>query len=324
MKTIIKYFILFIALVATSLSLAACGGNEDTIAIVKFGTHTSLDEIENSIMEEIKEKLPNIKIKNYDCNFSPDIITANISSIKSNKNVKVCVAIATPVAAVAKSMLTDIPVVFAAVSDPVAAGIVENMNAPEGNITGTSDAIDIAKLVDLATEVNHEVKTLGYIYTASEANSISNLEKLSAYAIANGYTLRAKQISNAAEITEVSNSLLTGSNKVDALIVTDDNNVASAMSVLALKCAEAKVPCYCAADSEIKDGGFMGYSVSYSALGRKTGNMVCDIINGKAINEIPVSVFESSELNLFYNSDFVLKSGISIPDNLLEKATDLK
>ena len=91
MKTIIKYFILFIALVATSLSLAACGGNEDTIAIVKFGTHTSLDEIENSIMEEIKEKLPDIKIKNYDCNFSPDIITANISSIKSNKNVKVCV-----------------------------------------------------------------------------------------------------------------------------------------------------------------------------------------------------------------------------------------
>lgn len=324
MRKIIKCLVLFIAMLATSLSLVACGEDEDIIAIVKFGTHTSLDEIEDAIEAEIKDKLPNFKIKNYDCNFSADIITTNITAIKSNKNVKVCVAIATPVAAVAKSMLTDIPVVFAAVSDPVAAGIVENMAAPEGNITGTSDAIDIARLVDLAKEVNPNTKTLGYIYTASEANSVSNLEKLITYAETNGYTLKTKQISNAAEITEVSNALLTGPSKIDALIVTDDNNVASAMSVLALKCAEAKVPCYCAADSEIKDGGFMGYSVSYTALGTKTGNMVVEIINGKAIEEIPVSIFEASELNLFYNSSFVEYSGISIPANLLEKAKDLK
>ena len=85
MKTIIKYFILFIALVATSLSLAACGGNEDTIAIVKFGTHTSLDEIENSIMEEIKEKLPNIKIKNYDLLNAKMISIPSIGDIKASK-----------------------------------------------------------------------------------------------------------------------------------------------------------------------------------------------------------------------------------------------
>ncbi len=324
MKKIIKCFAVLLVMLVSVFTLAACGGSEETIAIVKLGTHTSLDEIEDAIEAEIKEKLPNYKIKNYDCNFSADIITTNISAIKSNKNVKACVAIATPVAAVAKSMLTNIPVVFAAVSDPVAAGIVENMEAPEGNVTGTSDAIDIAKLVDLAKEVNPETKTLGYIYTASEANSVSNYEKLSKYASESGYTLKAKQISNAAEITEVANSLLKGSNKVDALIVTDDNNVASAMNVLAAICAEAGVPCYCAADSEIKDGGFMGYSVSYTALGTKTGSMVCDIINGKAISDIPVSVFESSELNLFYNSDFVKNSGIVVPEELLAKATDLK
>lgn len=324
MKKIVKVLFLFIMMLATSLSLVACGSKEDMIAIVKFGTHTSLDEIEEAVMAELSEKLPNFKIKNYDCNFSADIITANISSIKANKNIKACVAIATPVAAVAKSMLTDIPVVFAAVSDPVSAGIVANMDAPEGNITGTSDAIDIEKLVELAKEVNPNTKTLGYIYTASEANSIANLEKLTSYAKENGYILKAKQISNAAEITEVSNSLLTGSGKIDALIVTDDNNVASAMSVLALKCASAGVPCYCSADSEIKDGGFMGYSVSYKALGKKTGNMVFEILNGKEIKDIPVSVFEASELNLFYNSSFIENSGITVPNQLLEKGTDLK
>lgn len=288
--------------------------NAKNIAVVKLGTHTSLNEIEDNIKATLSS-LDGYNINYYDCNFQSDLIAQTLQSLdKSNLACVVCIA--TPTAVMASNMFDDIPVVFSAVSDPESSGVIGN------NVTGTSDMIVLDKLVNLALEVDSSTKRIGYIYTSTEANSISNKNKLTDICKDNNLSLIAKSINNAAEITETFNSM---KDDVDCFIVSDDNNVASGMDNFSNLCAKNNIKMYCAADSEIKDGGMMGYSINYSSLGVYTANQVIDIVkNKKAVSEIDVKYFDSSELSLYYNSMFLSSaSKVSIPQYLLDNAIDL-
>ena len=218
-------------------------------------------------------------------------------------------------------MYDKTPIVFSAVSDPEGAGILA-----EGvtNVTGTSDAMQIGSLIDLAYTVDSSITRIGYIYTESENNSLTNLAKLKSLSSEKGFSLVEEPIAKTADLTEAFNAI--NDEGIDALIVTDDNNVAAGMDNLANLAATNNIPMYCAADSEIKDGGMMGYSISYTALAKKTGEQVLEIVkDGKSPNEIPVKYFDQpSDLNLYYNSDYLkVATGISIPESLLLEATDL-
>lgn len=336
MKKLFKAVVALGAVALTGAALASCGGSNEVdihankigtgdqkIAVVKYLSHTSLNMIEDAIVEEIVDKLDESKytLTKYDGAADSAIISQTLSQLKS-ENTDIVICIATPVAVAAKAAFvgTDTKVVFAAVSDPVAADIVSNLDAPEGNITGTSDAVDLEKQLELAYQVNPNLKKIGYIYTGGEANSVANLNRLTELAETKDLELLDRQISTPAEITEVANALVS---KVDALIVTDDNNVASAMPTLSTILIENKVPCYCAADSEIMDGGMMGYSINYEKLGKDTADMAVDLLGGKAVKDVPVKVYQSNELALYYNSIFVNNANITIPAELLAKAKDL-
>ena len=115
-------------------------------------------------------------------------------------------------------------------------------------------------------------------------------------------------------MSEVANVLVSN---VDAVLVTDDNTVASAMSVLGDICVEAKKPCYTGADSLVKDGGMLCVGINYQTLGEYTADMVIEILNGKAISEIPVKVFNDN-LKIYLNEDFVKNAEIVIPNSILE------
>ena len=305
------------------LSAKVIGTGSQKIAVVKYMSHTSLNMIEDSIVGEIVEKLDekDYTLTKYDGAADSGLISQTMSSLKSN-GTDIVICIATPVAIAAKAAFvgTNTKVVFAAVSDPVSANVVSNLRSPEGNVTGTSDAVDLDKQLELAYKVNPNLKNIGYIYTGGEANSVANKTRLQALAQTKGFTLTDKQITSPAEITEVANSLV---GKIDALIVTDDNNVASAMPTLSTILIENKIPCYCAADSEIMDGGMMGYSINYTKLGKDTADMAVDLLAGKAVKDVKVKVYSSNELTLYYNSIFVNNAGITIPQDLLSKAKDL-
>jgi len=308
---------------AVDIHAKVIGNGKEKIAVVKYMSHTSLDMIENSIVGEIVEKLDekDYTLTKYDGNADAGLISQTMSSLKAN-NTDIVICIATPVAIAAKAAFagTNTKIVFAAVSDPIAANIVSNLDAPEGNITGTSDAVDLDKQLELAYKVNPSIKNIGYIYTGGESNSIANFNRLSNLAVRKGFKLIDKQITSPAEITEVVNSLVS---KIDALIVTDDNNVASAMTSLSTILIRNKIPCYCAADSEIIDGGMMGYSINYEKLGKDTASMAVEILNGKAIKDVKVKVYSSNELVLYYNSVFVNSANINIPEDLIKNAKDL-
>lgn len=337
MKKLFKTTLKLACAAGLVFSLASCGNQsgevdihqntigtgDKKIAVVKYLSHTSLNMIEDSIVQEIVDKLDekDYTLTKYDGNADASLISQQMATLKAN-DTDIVICIATPVAIQAKATFvdTDTKVVFAAVSDPVSANVVSNLNAPEGNVTGTSDAVDLEKQLELAYAVNKDLNNVGFIYTGGEANSVANFERLQALAADKGFNLLDRQINSPAEITEVANALVS---KIDALIVTDDNNVASAMSTLSSILIENKVPCYCAADSEIQDGGMMGYSINYEKLGVDTADMAVELFNGKEVKDVPVKVYSSDELALYYNSIFINNANITVPSELLAKGKDL-
>ncbi len=311
--------------------LASCGNkdggdvyadpNAKTIAVLKYGTHTSLDEIETGVVSTLKSNLSSdYKIITYNCNFDSATIDQTLTKIKDD-DLAAIVAIATPVALAAVNRFSDVPVIFAAVSDPEGADVVGK------NVTGTSDAMQLNKLIDLAREVKSDTNKFGYIYTTTEANSVSNAKTLNNLSKSMNFELTTKTINNTSELVETFNAIKDSG--IEALLVSDDNSVAAGMDTLSNLCATNNIAMYCAADSEVKDGGMMGYSVSYTALAKKTGEQVVEIVKDKKkVSDVPVKFFnEESDLNLYYNSNFFAKCAkydALVTQEIRARGTDLK
>ena len=309
-----KKFVAILSAAAMMTSLAACGATADTttgssaataeassgdgykIAIVQQMDHSSLDEIRTAIEAELDAKAAEEGFTyTYDYqNAQGDTATiANICQKFVADDVDVIVAIATQAAQGAATAVegTDIPVIFSAVTDPVAAGLVENTEAPEGNITGTSDAIPVSKIFDLAAELTPDVQSFGLIYNTSEINSVSVIEETKAYLDEKGISYVENAVTATGEVQTAAQNLL---NQCDAVFAPIDNTVASAMPILAEEAINAKKPVYVAADSMVADGGLATVGVNYTNLGTQTGDMVAKVLTGTSVSEIPVEVLKDN------------------------------
>lgn len=268
-----------------------CGAKDDTvtIGIVQIVEHTSLDMIRESLVKELEVKGyadgQNVKI-NYQ-NAQGD--QSNLNSICKKfvgDGVDVIVAIATPSAQAAAAATSDIPIVFSAVTDPVSAKLVTSLEKPEGNITGTSDAIPVDEVFELCKTLTPEVKTFGFLYTASEVNSQSVIENAKNLAGEYGFDYEEVTITNTSELQQAAYSL---ANKVDAIYTPIDNGIASAMTLLSEVGKETKIPVYVGADSMVMDGAYATVGINYEDLGKQTADMVVEVLNGTPISEIPVA-----------------------------------
>lgn len=274
--------------------LVGCSTKEDqlTIGIVQIVEHTSLDMIRESLVEELGAKGlvdgQNVKIDYQNAQGDQ----SNLNSICKKfvgDGVDVIVAIATPSAQAAAAATSEIPIIFSAVTDPVAAKLVTNLEKPEGNVTGTSDAIPVDEVFELCQELTPEVKTFGFLYTTSEVNSQSVVEEAKALAPDYGYAYEEVAITNTSELKQAAYSL---AGKVDAIYTPIDNSIASAMTVLSEVVKETEVPIYVGADSMVMDGAYATVGINYEDLGRQTGDMVAEVLNGKAIRDLPVATLD--------------------------------
>lgn len=274
--------------------LVGCSTKEDqlTIGIVQIVEHTSLDMIRESLVEELGAKGlvdgQNVKIDYQNAQGDQ----SNLNSICKKfvgDGVDVIVAIATPSAQAAAAATSEIPIIFSAVTDPVAAKLVTNLEKPEGNVTGTSDAIPVDEVFELCQELTPEVKTFGFLYTTSEVNSQSVVEEAKALAPDYGYDYEEVAITNTSELKQAAYSL---AGKVDAIYTPIDNSIASAMTVLSEVGKETKIPVYVGADSMVMDGAYATVGINYEDLGRQTGDMVAEVLNGKAIRDLPVATLD--------------------------------
>lgn len=321
--TLIALMVMMAAFTGCGSSDSKTAGTDDSfkIGIVQLVEHTSLDQIREAIIAQLEAEGykdgENITIDYQNAQNEQSNLKTICQGFVADK-VDVIVAITTPAAQVAMGETSDIPIIFSAVTDPVAAGVVKDLDNPGGNITGTSDAVDVAQIMELAKELTPGFKTVGTLYNSSETNSVATVEKLKEYADANGLEVIETAITSANEIQTAAQSL---AKKCDIVFSPTDNTVASSIAVANEVFINAKVPFYVGADSMVKDGAFATSGVDYEYLGQQTADMVIEVLNGADTATMPVRTMD--ETSVFINSETADAMGIKIPDSVMEKATDL-
>jgi len=326
MKSIKKILAVLLSVLLISAVFAACSSdntdnNDNTnsdkkVAILQYMPHSSLD----NCTQGVKNALDAAGIQ-YDVQIgssgSADTDCQSYAQQMVANGYDLIIAVATPAAMSAYSAVQNAssttPVVLCAVSDPVAAGLVESMETPNKNCTGTADAIDIKGQVELIKQLQPELKTLGVLYTTSEANSISQLKTLEAECKNAGIELKSQGIGEASELASAAAALIP---QVEALTNLTDNNVVDNMSVFLEQADAAGIPVYGSEIEQVKKGCIASASIDYVALGEKTGNMAVDILGGKDAATYPaVTVTDSF---LVVNEQVASKLNITIPDSMAD------
>ncbi len=289
-------------------------GETYKIGIIQPMDHPSLNQIHETIETELKSLLGDkveidFKNANGDATLLPSIMQDMISD-----GVDMLVPIATNTAQAAMAATTTVPIVFSAVSNPVAAGLVTSFEETTGNITGVSNSIPIEDIFVLATKLTPEVKTFGFVYNSSEVNSASGIERAKAYCDENGIAYKEVTITGTGDLAQAAASL---AGEVDAFFTPNDNTVASAMPTYLQVAMDAKLPIYVGADSMVKDGGLATVGIDYTVLGKQTAEMIARIIDGAAIADTPVE--QIAEYAKMINMDTADQLGITIPDDLKEE-----
>ena len=227
----------------------------------------------------------------------------------------VIIAIATPAAQAVLSETTEIPIVFAAVTDPVDAGLVDSLEQPGGNVTGTSDEVSAEMIMNLAEEITPGFKTIGALYSSGEDNSASVIAGLKAYADAKGLKVVESAVTNSSEVQQAAQYL---ADKVDVVYSPIDNTVASAMAVATEIFNGQKIPFYVSADSMVADGGLATYGIDYTVLGKETGAMVAQVLGGETPANIPVK--KMSDMSVYINQNTADAIGVEFPQAVLDRA----
>jgi putative ABC transport system substrate-binding protein len=288
-----KFFILTLMLLLSTA--AASAAPKYSIGIVQLAPHPSLDEVRTAIIDELNRSGygPDVlEIDYQNAQNSPQMINTICQKFVS-RGVNVIVPITTPASQGAAAAAETIPVVFAAVSDPVAAGLVKNLEHPEGNITGVSNAIQPAKILDLAEELTPGLKHYGIIYNTAEDNSRNTVRMTEDEMKKRGITWTEAVISSASEVVPAVTSLM---GKVDAVFVPNDNTTALAMTLLSEVAKEHRTPVYAAVDSLVRDGALATCGINYTTLGRQAAQMIIRVLNGVKISDIPVEVLQESSV----------------------------
>jgi putative ABC transport system substrate-binding protein len=293
------------------------GTRQVRIGIAKIVQHVALDAIEAGVQDGLKERgvdaVYDLQNANGDMNTA-----AQIANKFKNEKVDVAVGIATPIAVALANTIKDTPVVFTGVTDPVGAHLVSSLANGSGNVTGLSDAIPTGEHIALFKEIAG-IKMLGYIYTGSEANSISALALVEEACKDQGLQLVTQASSTSAEVRQAAEAIV---NRVDGIYLTTDNTVFSALPALLQVFAAAKKPVFSADVTGALGGGCMiATGFNYYLSGVITGYMIADILGGKNPADIPVRFLtEPSESELLLDLDAARACGITIPERYLSQA----
>ncbi|WP_373286653.1 ABC transporter substrate-binding protein [Citricoccus zhacaiensis] len=316
-------------LAVSALALTACGndggdggsateggdGAESySIGVSQFLSHPSLDAARAGFEERIEESGLDITLDVQ--NAQGDQATANtIAGSFASGDHDLVLAIATPSAQTAAQAITDIPVLFTAVTDPVSANLVESNEAPGGNVTGTSDANPVLEQLTLLTELDPEAQTVGIVYSSGEVNSEVQVEWAKEAAEELGLEIVEATVSNSSEVQQAANSL----SDVDALYVPTDNAVVSALETLIGVAQDRQIPLIPAEGDSVERGGVATYGLSYDQLGAQTADMALRILTEGA-DPATMPVETQTEPELYVNPAAAEAMGVEIPQSMIDEA----
>ncbi len=311
-----KLIALSIALAATVLSLStllAQASHESdgrlTIGISKLMAHPALDSIEQGIKDHLADC--GIEAVFETQNANGEISTASsIAQLFRTEGKDIVVGIATPTAQALANTFSDRPVVFATVTDPEAAGL-----SGFENVCGTSDMVPVEEHLRLIEEVTG-AERIGMVYTSAEANGITLMEAMKAACEERGIELIAASVSNSSEVRMAAQSII---DRVDAVYVSTDNTVISAISALSDVAKEAGVPLFSAdTTSSFGTDVLLAGGFDYYQSGRLTGEVIERLLKGESAKDIGTLYLES--LEIYINLDVAKELGITIPEDLILSA----
>ena len=273
-------------------------GASYTIGICNYVDDASLNQIVENInarLAEIEsEQGITIEVKYDNCNADANVMNQIIANFAAD-NVDLMVGVATPVAMAMQSATEDskTPVVFAAVSDPVGAGLVASLEEPGSNVTGSSDNLDTNSVMNLIFAQNPDAKKIGLLYDVGQDSSTAAIEHAKAYLDDKGVEYVERTATTAEEVALAAQALV--SDGVDAVFTPTDNTIMKAELAIYETFADAGIPHYTGADSFALNGAFLGYGVDYANLGRETADMIASILTeGKDPATTPVITFDNS------------------------------
>lgn len=291
----------------------------NVIGISKIVAHPALDAVEQGIIDELRELGYGNLIFDVQ-NANGDISTAaSIATKFRTDRVRLAVGIATPTSQALVNGITDIPVVYSAVTNPVEAGLVDSFDVGGPNVTGFSDMTPVASQFDLIATVIG-AQRVGHVYASGEANAVSLAGMARDAAAERGIEFVEATVVNSSEVRAAVQAI---ARRVDAIYVSTDNTVVSALAAVTEVAAAEGLPVILADATSAMDGGVvLALGFDYYKLGRSTGRLVADILEGAEPATIPTQFLtDPSDLNLLVNLDVAAELGIEISPQLLADAS---
>ncbi len=316
------------AVMATGM--AACGSSsEKSSGKIKVGV---IQLIENGAFNDMKDGfIEELRAKGYTEDKCDIVVksaqgdTATLNTICQemvDSRMDLVATIATPATQAMVNMDSDIPVVFISVSAPVAAGVTSNMEKPDKNATGTSNAIPVSDIFNLSDSLTPGNKTYGLIYNTGEVNSVNTVKDAKSYLDGKGLKYVEAVVTNSSEIQQAAESLV---GSVDAIFVPNDSVVQSGMAQITEITRKNKIPVYACSATTVQSGAFATVAMNDKQIGSQSADMAVEILGGRKVADVPSVVVPASGTVINRNTMEAL--GVTIPDSVKSTAqliTDAK
>lgn len=335
-KSTLKKFLSATVLTSMLFALSGCGGSNDDanqqtntdandeklkIGIVQHIDNGAFEDMRDGFIQELADKgYGEDKVEIVYKNAQGDATNLNtICQEMIDSKVDLVAAIATPAAQTMVAMESDIPVVFISMGNPVGAGVITDMEHPDKNATGTSNAIPVSEIFELSDELTPDVQTYGLLYANNEVNSVTTIENVKKYLEEQGVNYVEKVVTNSSEVQQAAQSLV---GDVDAIFVPNDSVIQAAMPLVAEVARDAKIPVYGSSAVMVDSGAFATVAITDTEIGAISADMAIEYFAGKAIADIPAQVVPANAIVI--NEDTATVLGITFSDEMQAKATFVK
>ena len=327
-KAISRILVAISLLLVLALALPLTGGcaeeAEYEIGLTQFGTHPAADNGRQGFIDALADA-GFVEGENVAYDYQNPEFDATVEQTIAQKfvddKVDLIFSFGTSVSlqCINAAEGTDIPVLFCAVTDPVAAGLVSSWTHPDEDVTGTSDMIEVDSTVDLILQIVPGLERLGTVYNAGEVNSVVLVEKLNDVCDALDITVVEVTVSTPADVQLAALSLV--SQGVDAIWVGTDNTVVSGLAALIQVCEDNMIPLFPSDDESIEIGGIACLGFAYYDVGYQTGEMAVKILEGTPASDIPVELGRVFSYSV--NTEAAETYGVTIPQAILDKALNI-
>ena len=315
MKIIRKIAAILVALSLSLMLFAGCqqqSAEKIDIGIIQLIENGAFNDMREGFIQQMKEKGYDDSTANFHYkNAQGDSTNLNtICQEMVDNGMDLVVTIATPASQAMVNLESDIPVFFISVSNPVEARIISDMEKPDKNATGTSNAIPVNEIFDLADQLTPGCQTYGFLYNTGEINAVTTVESCKEYLDSIGLSYEEAVVTNSSEVQQAAQTLAS---RVDAIYVPIDSTVQTSMAQVVEAATDNGIAVYGSDPVMVQSGALASASCSNTQLGQESAKMADQILKGTPVSEVPAIYM--SDFQYVVNQDTANALGITLPED---------